>query len=122
MWKLSGQRIDMRKLKLFISAIHRHLLSVLFSGSLVTIVLIGGLNATEAQDEDKAYALVRKFPKVEAFSKRMSAKGQPIGMMAERKSKCLFNVRVYEDHPDHIATMGFFDVNICSGIVIEEQF
>jgi len=112
----------MRKLKLFILEILRHLLSVLFSGSLATIVLIGGLNATETQDEDKAYALVLKFPKVEAFSKRMSAKKQPIGMMTDRKSKCLFNVRVYEDHPDHIATMGFFDVNICSGKVIEEQF
>jgi hypothetical protein len=100
----------------------RHLLSVLFSGSLATIVLVGGLNATEAQDEDKAYALVRKFAKVQAFSKRMSAKKQPIGMMADRKSKCVFDVRVYENHPDHIATFGFFDANICSGKVIEEQF
>lgn len=100
----------------------RHLLLILFSGSLAIAGSVKGSNATETQDEDKAYALVLKFPKVEAFSKRMSAKRQAIGMMADRQSKCIFNVRVYEDHPDHIATMGFFDVNICSGKVIEEQF
>jgi hypothetical protein len=100
----------------------RHLLSILFSGSLAIVASVKGSNATEVQDQDKAYALVLKFPKVEAFSKRMSAQRQPIGMMADRESKCLFNVRVYEDHPDHIATLGFFEVNICSGKVIEEQF
>ena len=100
----------------------RHLLSISFSGWLAIAGSVQGSNATEAQDQDKAYALVLKFPKVEAFSKRMSARKQPIGMMADRESKCLFNVRVYENHPDHIATMGFFNVNICSGKVIEEQF
>ena len=100
----------------------RHLLSILFSGSLAIAGAIQRSNATEVQDQNKAYDLVLKYPKVAAFSERMSAKKQPIGMMADRKSKCLFNVRVYENHPDHIATMGFFDVDICSGKVIEEQF
>jgi len=91
-------------------------------GSLVIFGSAKGSSATEVQDQEKAYALVLKFPKVNAFSKRMRAKKQKIGVMADRESKCLFSVRVYEDHPDHIATFGFFDVNICNGKVVEEQF
>ena len=100
----------------------RDLLSILLGGSLALTAAVQGSNATEAQDQDKAYALVLKFPKVAAFSKRMTAKRQPVGMMADRESNCLFNVRVYEDHPDHIATFGFFDVDICNGKVVQDQF
>ena len=51
----------------------------------------------------------------------MKAMKQPVGAMAERTSKCVFNVRVFEDHPDHIATFGFYDADICRGTVKESQ-
>ena len=72
-------------------------------------------------DENRAVELVFNSPKVRIFSKKMKAMKQPVGAMAERTSKCVFNVRVYEDHPDHIATFGFYDADICRGSVKESQ-
>lgn len=71
--------------------------------------------ADDAADENRAIELVFNSPKVRIFVKKMKAANQPVGAMAERTSKCLFNVRVFEDHPDHIATFGFYDADICRG-------
>ncbi len=71
--------------------------------------------------EDKAILMVLSFPKVRQFSSRMAAKKQKVQAMAERKSKCVFNVRVFEDHPEHIVTFGFFNADICLGKVVEEE-
>ena len=73
--------------------------------------------AGDATDENRAIELVFNSPKVRIFLKKMKAVKQPVGATAERKSKCLFNVRVFEDHPDHIATFGFYDADICRGSV-----
>ena len=75
--------------------------------------------ADDATDENRAIELVFNSPKVRIFLKKMKAVKQPVGAMPERKSKCLFNVRVFEDHPDHIATFGFYDADICRGNVKE---
>jgi hypothetical protein len=77
--------------------------------------------ADDATDENRAVELVFNSPKVRTFSKKMKAMKQPVRAMAERTSKCVFNVRVYEDHPDHIATFGFFDADICRENVKESQ-
>jgi hypothetical protein len=75
--------------------------------------------AGDATDENRAIELVFNSPKVRIFLKQMKAVKQPVGAMTERKSKCLFNVRVFEDHLDHIATFGFYDADICRGNVKE---
>jgi hypothetical protein len=77
--------------------------------------------AGDATDENRAMELVFNSSKVRTFSKKMKAMKQPVGAMAERTSKCVFNVRVFEDHPDHIATFGFYDADICRGTVKESQ-
>jgi hypothetical protein len=79
------------------------------------IVSSTGLNlgsrcwADDATDENRAIELVFNSPKVRIFLKKMTAVKQPVGAMTERKSKCVFNVRVFEDRPDHIATPGVSD-------------
>jgi hypothetical protein len=73
--------------------------------------------ADDAVDENRAIELVFKSPKVGMFLRKMKASKQPVGAMTERKSKCVFNVRVFEDRPDHIATFGFYDADICRGNV-----
>jgi hypothetical protein len=75
--------------------------------------------ADDAADENRAIELVFGSPKVRIFINKMKAAKQPIGAMTERKSKCVFNVRVFEDRPDHIATFGFYDADICRGNVKE---
>jgi hypothetical protein len=75
--------------------------------------------ADDATDENRAIGLVFDSPKVRIFLKKMKAVKQPVGAMTEQKSKCVFNVRVFEDHPDHIATFGFYDADICRGNVKE---
>ena len=75
--------------------------------------------ADDATDENRAIGLVFDSPKVRIFLKKMKAVKQPVGTMTERKSKCVFNVRVFEDRPDHIATFGFYDADICRGNVKE---
>jgi len=75
--------------------------------------------ADDATDENRAIELVFSSPKVRIFLKKMKAVKQPIGAMTERKSKCVLNVRVFEDHLDHIATFGFYDADICRGNVKE---
>lgn len=77
--------------------------------------------ASDATDGNRALELVFNSSKVRTFSKKMKAMKQPVGAMAERTSKCVFNVRVFEDHPDHIATFGFYDADICRGTVKESQ-
>jgi hypothetical protein len=77
--------------------------------------------ADDATDENRAVELVFNSSKVRTFSKKMKAIKQPVGAMAERTSKCVFNVRVYEDHPGHVATFGFYDADICRGTVKESQ-
>lgn len=77
--------------------------------------------AGDATDENRAVELVFNSPKVRTFSMKMKALKQPFGTKAERMSKCVFNVRVYEDHPDHIATFGFYEADICRGSVEELQ-
>ena len=68
--------------------------------------------AGDATDENRAVKLVFNSSKVRTFSKKMKAMKQPVGAMAERTSKCVFNVRIYEDHPDHIATFQFCQMPI----------
>jgi len=81
---------------------------------------IGGRSwADDATDENRAIKLVFNSPKVRVFLNKMKVVKQAVGAMTERKSKCLFNVRVFEDHPDHIATFGFYDADICGGNVKE---
>ena len=77
--------------------------------------------AGDATDENRAVELVFNSSKVRTFSKKMKAMKQRVGAIAERTSKCVFNVHVYEDHPDHIATFGFYDADICRGTVKESQ-
>jgi hypothetical protein len=77
--------------------------------------------ADDATDENRAVELVFNSSNVRTFSKKMKAMKQPVGAIAERTSKCIFNVHVYEDHPDHIATFGFYDADICRGNVKESQ-
>jgi hypothetical protein len=77
--------------------------------------------ADDATDENRAVELVFNLPKVRIFLNKMKAVKQPVDAMTERTSKCLFNVRVFEDHLDHIATFGFYDADICRGIVKESQ-
>jgi len=77
--------------------------------------------ADAVADENRAVDLVFKTPKVRIFLKEMKAMKQPVGAMTERTSKCVFNVRVFEDHSDHIATFGFYDADICRGNVKESQ-
>lgn len=77
--------------------------------------------AGDATDENRAVELVFSSSKVRIFLKRMKAIKQPVGAMTERTSKCVFNVRVFEDHADHIATFGFYDADICRGNVKESQ-
>lgn len=92
---------------------------------LFAVLLSTGLNmgsrswADDATDENRAIEVVFNSPKVSIFRKKMKAVKQPVGAMTERKSKCLFNVRVFEDHLDHIATFGFYDADICRGNVKE---
>lgn len=91
------------------------------------IVSSTGLNlgsrswADDTTDENRAIELVFNSPKVRIFLEKMKAVKQPVGAMAERKSKCVFNVRVFEDHHDHIATFEFYDADICRGNVKEEM-
>ena len=80
------------------------------------------LCANEANDEGNAVTLVFNFPRVKAFQAQMRIRKQPVQATAERQSKCIFNVRIFEDHPDHIATFGFFDADICRKKVTEEGF
>jgi hypothetical protein len=75
----------------------------------------------KTNDGDKAVSMVLSFPKVKEFSHRMAAAKQAVQAVAERKSKCVFNVHVYEDYPGHIATFGFFDADICRGKITEEE-
>lgn len=77
--------------------------------------------ADDATDENRAVELVFDSPKVRIFIKKMKAMQQSVGAMTERKSKCVFNVRVFEDHVDHIATFGFYDADICRGNVKESH-
>jgi hypothetical protein len=77
--------------------------------------------ADDATDENRAIELVFNSPKVMIFLKKMKAVKQPVGAMTERKSQCVFNVRVFEDHLDHIATFGFYDADICRGNVKESD-
>jgi hypothetical protein len=77
--------------------------------------------ASDATDEKRAVELVFNSSKVRTFLKKMKAMKQPVGAMTERTSKCVFNVRIFEDHPDHIATFGFYDADICRGKVKESQ-
>jgi hypothetical protein len=77
--------------------------------------------ANDATDENRAVSLVFDSPKVKIFVKKMKVLKQPVGALTERMSKCVFNVRVFEDHPDHIATFGFYDVDICRGDVKESS-
>jgi hypothetical protein len=71
--------------------------------------------------ENRAVELVFKSPKVRIFLREMKAMKQRVGAMTERTSKCVFNVRVFEDHADHIATFGFYEADICRGAVKESQ-
>jgi len=77
--------------------------------------------ADAAIDENKAVELVFKSPKVRIFLREMKIMKQRVGAMTERTSKCVFNVRVFEDHADHIATFGFYDADICRSAVKESQ-
>jgi hypothetical protein len=77
--------------------------------------------ADDAIDENRAIELVFNSPKVGIFLRKMKAAKQPVGAMTERKSKCVFNVRVFEDRSDHIATFGFYDADICRGTVKESS-
>ena len=77
--------------------------------------------ADDATDENRAVELVFNSPKVGIFIKKMKAMKQSVGAMTERKLKCVFNVRVFEDHVDHIATFGFYDADICRGNVKESH-
>ena len=84
-------------------------------------IIIPAPSFGKVDDEDQAVSMVFALPKVKEFSKRMAVKKQKVQALAERKSKCVFNVRVFEDHPYNISTFGFFNADFCSRKVVEEE-
>lgn len=84
-------------------------------------IMAPGPTLAKMSDEDRAASMVLSSPRVKDFSARMATLKQKVQVIAERKSKCMFNVHVFEDHPDHIATFGFFNADICRGKVVEEE-
>ncbi len=99
----------------------KNLLSPVACAVLAMGLMTAGPTLAKMSAKDKAAWMVLSFPSVKDFSNRMAAAKQKVQLIAERKSKCVYSVHVFEDHPDHIATFGFFTADVCRGKVVEEE-
>jgi hypothetical protein len=89
---------------------------LLLAASLLLAVAPAHSQTTTSAEHKAILLLQQKSPSV----KRVISSGQRVGFMVTEdniRNDCVIEIRAYEDHPTHIATIGFFRVDICNNLV-----
>jgi hypothetical protein len=75
----------------------------------------GKVTACQNISEEKAIEIVGQQPDVLDFQAQMDEKSEKVKFISNKGEENDWVVQVAEDLPDHLATLNFYSVNICTG-------